>query len=344
MLTGAINSFPALCFMRVIHGSFNSATNPVAYSLVTDYVPPESRSTANSLLSSGVYIGIALSSLTILIIKEFGWRNAYLFSGVVGVLTGLATLLLVREPKRGAFMNFAQREERKEHERQDKIERQKMSFAQKAKSALFDIWDFPTAKWVTIAASLRSFGGMATATFLPVFIQKAFPMFKSEYAVANAIALSVFGFTSSLLGGIISDRLEHKNLMTKAIICCVGSFLAGPLMAFICLNTSSFWMTMGVLCVKILVSGSYTSPAITMMQNTSNSRTQGNLISAHFFYTTLASTISPAVLGYLSTVLDAPSNPMIYGRIILAFVLTGYVGSVPFFWKAGLHYKEFMLE
>jgi MFS family permease len=69
VVSGLVDSFPVLCGMRVLQGSLHSATKPLSYSLVTDLVPPENRSTANSILNSGVYIGIALSSLSIIMIK-----------------------------------------------------------------------------------------------------------------------------------------------------------------------------------------------------------------------------------------------------------------------------------
>jgi predicted MFS family arabinose efflux permease len=52
-------------------------TNPLTYSLVADYVPPEKRATANSILASAVYVGVSLSSLSILMFKSMGWRWAY---------------------------------------------------------------------------------------------------------------------------------------------------------------------------------------------------------------------------------------------------------------------------
>lgn len=76
-LTGMINSFPVLCGMRVLHGAANSALSPLSYSLVSDYIPPEKRATANSILATAVYAGISLSSLSILLIKSQGWRWAY---------------------------------------------------------------------------------------------------------------------------------------------------------------------------------------------------------------------------------------------------------------------------
>ena len=69
-ITGRFESFGTLCRMIALHGATNSATNPLTYSLVADYVPPEKRATANSIVSSAIYVGVSLSSLSILMIKQ----------------------------------------------------------------------------------------------------------------------------------------------------------------------------------------------------------------------------------------------------------------------------------
>ena len=43
-------SFAVLALMRVIHGCLNSASNPLSFSLIADYFPPDKRSTANSII------------------------------------------------------------------------------------------------------------------------------------------------------------------------------------------------------------------------------------------------------------------------------------------------------
>lgn len=50
--------------------------------------------------------------------------------------------------------------------------------------------------------------------------------------MTNGAALAICGFASSLLGGLISDRFEKKNLMTKAWVCILGSLSAFPLIFF----------------------------------------------------------------------------------------------------------------
>jgi sugar phosphate permease len=64
--SGSVNSFIALWIFRVLHSSFNSTTNPLYLSLISDYIPKDNRSTANAILNSASYIGIALSSMSIL--------------------------------------------------------------------------------------------------------------------------------------------------------------------------------------------------------------------------------------------------------------------------------------
>lgn len=79
----------------MVHGAMNSATNPLAYSLVSDYIPPERRATANSILSTAIYSGISLSSLSILLVKNYGWRNSLSFLGLVGVALGALIIMFI---------------------------------------------------------------------------------------------------------------------------------------------------------------------------------------------------------------------------------------------------------
>ena len=101
--TASIDSFACLVIFRVLHAIISSAINPLSYSLVADLFPQDKRSTANSIVSSAVYIGVALSSLTILLIKSFGWRNSYFFMGGSGMLFAAIIALFMSHPKRGTF-------------------------------------------------------------------------------------------------------------------------------------------------------------------------------------------------------------------------------------------------
>jgi sugar phosphate permease len=80
-----------------------SHSQPASYSIIADYFPPSYRSTANAIETSGSYVGGGIACLCVLLIKEFGWRAMYQIIGVSGIIMGILTLLLIKEPKRGVL-------------------------------------------------------------------------------------------------------------------------------------------------------------------------------------------------------------------------------------------------
>jgi len=101
--TSFAQNFWQLCLMRVLLGLFEACIGPPAYSLITDYFPPEKRTLANSVYSFGIYIGAALSNITILIIESVGWRATYFGVGCFGIFVGLLGLIVIKDPERGRF-------------------------------------------------------------------------------------------------------------------------------------------------------------------------------------------------------------------------------------------------
>ena len=89
--------------MRVLFGVFSAACNPPALGLIRDYFPPNSRTLANSFFLTSDYLGCCFSSLSIILIKNFGWREDYEITGIFGILIGLAVLFYLKEPERGRF-------------------------------------------------------------------------------------------------------------------------------------------------------------------------------------------------------------------------------------------------
>jgi nitrate/nitrite transporter NarK len=112
---------------------------------------------------------------------------------------------------------------------------------------------------------LRFFETFSIVYYLPSFFQRVYPMFKGEYGLYNAAIVSVCGFLSTIVGGIISDRFEKKSRMTKAYVCITGSLLGLPAIAACCLITNNFYLSLFLMAIKYLLSECWMSPAITMM-------------------------------------------------------------------------------
>jgi MFS family permease len=178
-VSGVYDSFLLLAIMRMVHGCLNSASNPVSFSLIQDYFPPEKRATANSLIQAGNYIGVGVSSLSILLINQFGWRYLYKFMGGLGVIFGIFTMLFVKEPERGGFLDEAT----KRKEARKKAEADADKAANGGIGGFFksmnDVFKLPTCRNVLIAGSLRNFGGIIISSFLPLFFGRNYAAYKS---------------------------------------------------------------------------------------------------------------------------------------------------------------------
>ena len=143
--------------------------------MVADYFPPDKRSTANAVLSSANFVGIALSSMTILLIKAIGWRQSYVTMGSVGLVGALSMLIFVRNPKRGRFepeLTAAQKAKKE----QEEAEKAADEAGGKSSKGFFnfikkmgDMMQNPVCKNVFIAGFLRSIGSVIVTAFVPVF-------------------------------------------------------------------------------------------------------------------------------------------------------------------------------
>lgn len=98
VLQGTCDSFLVFSIMRFFHGGLHSINSPTAYSLISDYFPPDKRSTANSLFAAAIYVGTGLSSLNLLVLKEYGWREDLNIIGGLGMLIAFLALLIMEEP------------------------------------------------------------------------------------------------------------------------------------------------------------------------------------------------------------------------------------------------------
>ena len=94
-----------------------------------------------------------------------------------------------------------------------------------------EMTDNPVCANIFAAGFVRTIGSTIVTAYTPVFFQRVFPGFKAKYAMLNAMALIGCGISSSLLGGIISDKFEKKSYMTKANIIMTLNVLSIPLVA-----------------------------------------------------------------------------------------------------------------
>jgi len=120
-----------------------------------------------------------------------------------------------------------------------------------------------------------------------------------------------------------------------------GNFLSIPLTA-ICCFTGNFWLAISSFALKILVSAGHFPPAVTMMQNSTDSSNSGFVVSAYSFYAHMSETFAPLIFGSLAMRYNAPVFPQVYGYLVFGAVCLGYGLSNIFYYRAGKSYESLM--
>ena len=113
---GLAGSFTTLFIARIFVGVGEASLSPAAYSMISDYFPPEKRARAMSVYTSGIYFGVGAAlifgGVVIGAIERMGglelpligavypWQAVFFAVGLPGVLFFVFVRLFVREPPR----------------------------------------------------------------------------------------------------------------------------------------------------------------------------------------------------------------------------------------------------
>ncbi len=113
---GLAGSFAFLFAARVLVGVGEASLSPAAYSMISDYFPPEKRARAMSVYTSGIYFGVGAAlifgGIVIGLVNRMGgialpvvgsvapWQAVFFAVGLPGILFFVVVKLFVREPAR----------------------------------------------------------------------------------------------------------------------------------------------------------------------------------------------------------------------------------------------------
>lgn len=194
-LSGMATSVTQLALARIGVGVGEAGCSPPAHSMISDYYPPEKRSAAMGIYTSGISIGIMLAFLVGgWVAQNIGWRQAFFIVGIPGLLLSLVVRFTVREPVRGLSEN-----------RSDTVERPGMLQVAKI---LFSRKSFIH---MAVGSGLASFGGYAVISFFPSFLNRSHGMNAAEIGVWLGIILGVAGSIGFAGGGYFADHLGRKS-------------------------------------------------------------------------------------------------------------------------------------
>lgn len=159
----------------------------------------------------------------------------------------------------------------------------------------------------------------------------------------STVAGLVGSFVCTMGTGIICDRYDNYNYMTKAYICVATTLVSIPCCCMIYLCTSNFWVSLTGLFIEYLLSTGWGQPAIGILATVVDPSVRGTAVSIFFFFITIFGVVAPhaylALLNHYS--LDPIEEPKEFGIFICLCTVIPCLLAVPCFYIAGVKYSWF---
>ncbi len=312
---------------RVGVGIGEAGCSPPSHSLISDYFPPEKRSSALGIFALGIPLGSMLAALGGAYIATRGgldWRDAFIWMGLPGVLGAILFKLTVKEPPRGysdpggAAAAAARR----------------MPSPFKVFGVIFKK---PTFWHVSMGGAMASFAGYGIGQFIAPFWMRAHGLDLLNAALIYGGVLGVAAGIGTFGSGIVADRVRSRHPNSDSWLPALGMSLCVPLMIF-GYNTVGFssgataiWLAIPVLIVAAILRYSYLAPMFAVTQKLVEPRMRATAAALLLFVVNIIGYgLGPPAVGWISDQgtkyqlgqLDSPVTAAECGRVEAALLAT----------------------
>jgi MFS family permease len=196
LFSGFARNYAQLFASRAVLGIGEASYYPAGTSLMSDYFPREQRGRVMSLWGAGSTIGIAVGFAGGgYVADRFGWRNAFFFAAVPGLLFALLAFTM-REPLRGSAEAVGKTVKRT---------------AEANLATFLNLMRIPTLRAAILAQTVLYFVLASNAFWLPSVLQRRFDMTTSSAGLLAGVVLVIGGLIGTLAGGWIADHLSKRS-------------------------------------------------------------------------------------------------------------------------------------
>jgi len=320
-LSGLAGSILHLTLARIGVGVGEAGCSPPAHSMISDYYPPEQRSTAMGIYTVGISIGIMIAYLAGgWVVENIGWREAFFIVGIPGLLLALIVRFTVKEPPRGMSENRTDSGDPPGMFEVAKFLRRRKSFVH-----------------IAIGSGLASFGGYASISFFPSFLVRSHGMPISEIGVYLGLLYGIGGGLGFAGGGYVADKLGRDDKKWSLWGVAIATLIAWVLIFPVFLLENVYW-ALALFFLPIVFSNFYLATTFAQVQSMVGLRMRA--VASAFVLLILniiGLGLGPQVTGLLSDWFVGPfgSESMRYSLLIIAAVVGPW--SALHYFIAGKH-------
>ncbi len=209
-LTGHVSDYHELLWARTAMGISEAFYIPAALALIADFHTGDTRSRAVGVHQTGIYCGVMIGGFAGYVNEwpDFGWRGAFDYTGIVGVLYALPLLFLLKDVPRSVTS----------------APLLKPSVGTAARELLTNRSFILLVLYFTLPA----LAAWVVRDWMPAILQKEFNISQGKAGVSAALYWQAAALVSAMLGGWLADRWMRKTQRGRIHVSAIGMVLIVP--------------------------------------------------------------------------------------------------------------------
>jgi len=209
--TGQVDSYTGLLWARTLMGVSEAFYIPAALALIADFHTGPTRSRAVGIHQMGIYCGVMIGGFAGYVAdsETLGWRKAFDYTGLVGVLYAVPLLFLLKDVPRNASApgNLL-----------------KPSVGTAARELLTNRSFILLALYFTLPAV----AAWVVRDWMPAILQKSFNISQGKAGVSAAIYWQAAALCAAIFGGWLADKWIQTNPRGRIYVSAIGMALIIP--------------------------------------------------------------------------------------------------------------------
>jgi predicted MFS family arabinose efflux permease len=322
-LSGFAQNFTQMLMARVGVGVGEAGCTPAAMSLITDAVPPEKRSSAIAFYGLGIPIGGLCGMVIGGVLNDlYGWRTAFLFVGIPGILMAVVLPFVIKDPRVDASVPI------------NTSQKPGIPFT----VAMQEILQSRGFVMLMIAASVTAFLSYGKTVWATILFIRSFGLSPGEAGATLGIVIGLSGVVGTWLGGALADRFgagDKRHILTAPAI---GMAIAAPIL-FLAYNMTDWRIALALMVLPTILNSTYYGPTYACVQGLVRPEARATASAMMLFAQNLIGLgLGPLLFGMLSDAFKPIAGPE-----SVRWVLYGaaWLGLIPafFFWRTSLRLK-----
>lgn len=228
VLCGMAGGYWTLALARVGVAVGEAGGTAPSISMVADHYPPERRGRAMGVYWLGPQLGI-LFGLTLggWIAQHHGWRAAFVWMGIPGLLIALLLRYTGTEPQRGRWEATVDAG----------------APAELMRVVLRDLWASKAFLRIMLAGLLMGFAGYGIGIWTPAFLVRSHGMSLQGAGAVMGLLGGLMAALGALLSGWLCDVLSRRDPRWRVGVPALGCLLSVPTgLAFYLMPAGDAWM------------------------------------------------------------------------------------------------------